>query len=38
MTIDPVNGCQFWYTNQYYDVSSSTNWKTAIGAFHLCRR
>jgi len=38
MTIDPVDGCQFWYTNEYYEVSASTSWKTAIGAFHLCRR
>ncbi len=36
MTIDPVGGCQFWYTNEYYDVSASTSWKTAIGAFHIC--
>ncbi len=33
MTIDPRNGCRFWYTNEYYDVSSLSNWKTAIGVF-----
>ena len=36
MTIDPLDGCQFWYTNEYYQTSSASTWKTAIGAFHLC--
>ena len=38
MTVDPVGGCQFWYTNEYYNVSSGSDWKTAIGAFHLCKK
>jgi hypothetical protein len=33
MSVDPVGGCQFWYTNEYYDVSSGSDWKTAVGAF-----
>ena len=33
MSVDPVTGCQFWYTNEYYPVSSATTWKTTIGAF-----
>lgn len=33
MAIDPKGGCQFWYTNEYYDVSSGSDWKTAVGAF-----
>jgi hypothetical protein len=33
MTVDPTTGCQFWYTNEYYRATSSTNWSTVIGAF-----
>jgi hypothetical protein len=33
MSVDPVTGCQFWYTNEYYPVSSATTWRTIIGAF-----
>jgi len=33
MSVDPVGGCQFWYTNEYYDVNSGSDWKTAVGAF-----
>jgi hypothetical protein len=35
MSVDPVTGCQFWYTNEYYSPSSGSNWKTAIGAFTM---
>lgn len=33
MTVDPTTGCQFWYTNEYYNPSSDSDWKTAVGAF-----
>lgn len=33
MSIDPANDCTFWYTNEYYPASTSTTWKTRIGAF-----
>jgi hypothetical protein len=33
MSVDPATDCQFWYTNEYYNPSSATNWKTRIGAF-----
>lgn len=33
MAVDPQGGCQFWYTNEYYDVNSGSDWKTAVGAF-----
>jgi hypothetical protein len=33
MTVDPVGGCQFWYTNEYYRTMSPTEWHTRIGAF-----
>jgi len=32
MSIDPVDDCTFWYTNEYYDTNGG-NWKTRIGAF-----
>lgn len=31
MNIDPIDGCTFWYTNNY--VASSNNWQTRIARF-----
>lgn len=33
LTIDPVDDCTFWYTNEYYATTSSFNWRTRIGNF-----
>jgi hypothetical protein len=33
MSVDPEDGCQFWYTNEYYSTDSAVNWKTRVGAF-----
>ncbi len=33
MTIDPVDDCTFWYTNQYLKATGSFNWSTRIGSF-----
>ncbi len=33
LTVDPVDDCTFWYTNEYYSTTSSFNWKTRIGSF-----
>jgi hypothetical protein len=33
MAVDPVGGCQFWYTNEFYPVSGGSNWQTEVGAF-----
>ncbi len=33
MTIDPVDDCTFWYTQEYYATNSSFNWRTRIGNF-----
>ncbi len=33
MTVDPVDDCTFWYTQEYYDSTSSYNWRTRIGNF-----
>jgi N-acetylneuraminic acid mutarotase len=33
MTVDPVDDCTFWYTQEYYETTSSFNWRTRIGNF-----
>jgi hypothetical protein len=33
MTVDPVDDCTFWYTNEYYSTTSEFNWRTRIGSF-----
>ena len=33
MTVDPVDDCTFWYTQEYYETTSSFNWRTRVGNF-----
>ena len=33
MTVDPVDDCTFWYTNEYIPSNGTFNWKTRIGSF-----
>lgn len=33
MSVDPVDDCTFWYTNEYYQSTSSVGWSTRIGTF-----
>ncbi len=33
LTIDPVDDCTFWYTQEYYSTTGSFNWRTRIGNF-----
>jgi hypothetical protein len=33
MTVDPVDDCTFWYTNEYLKASGSFNWSTRIASF-----
>jgi len=33
MSIDPVDDCTFWYTNQYYKADSLENWSTRVVSF-----
>lgn len=33
MTVDPADDCTFWYTNEYYSVSSLRSWRTRIASF-----
>jgi len=35
MAIDPVDDRTFWYTTEYYDTTSSFNWRTRIGNFRF---
>lgn len=36
MTVDPRDGCTFWYTNQYQPAGAGTfNWKTRIASFRF---
>ena len=35
MTVDPVDDCTFWYTQEYYDTVSAFNWRTRIGSFRV---
>jgi hypothetical protein len=33
MSVDPVDDCTFWYTQEYYSTTSSFNWRTRIVNF-----
>ena len=33
MAVDPVDGCTFWYTQQYYGATSALGWQTRVGLF-----
>jgi len=37
LTVDPVDGCTFWLTNEYYalDAPSGDSWRTRIGSFRF---
>jgi hypothetical protein len=37
MTVDPVDGCTFWYVNEYFPVNQTSflNWHTRIANFKL---
>ena len=40
LTVDPVDDCTFWYTQEYYSTLPTTNvtpWKTRIGSFKFGR-
>jgi hypothetical protein len=39
MSLDPVDDCTFWYTQEYYATSGRFNWATRIGSFKFdsCR-
>ena len=33
MTVDPIDDCTFWFTNEYIPANGSFNWKTRIASF-----
>ncbi len=33
MSVDPVDDCTFWYTNEYLQTSGTFNWSTRIATF-----
>jgi subtilisin-like proprotein convertase family protein len=33
MSVDPADECTFWYTQEYYNATSSAIWNTRIGKF-----
>ena len=35
LTVDPTDDTTFYYTNEYYDSTSSFNWRTRIGSFKI---
>ena len=35
LVVDPVDDCTFWYTQEYYAVTSESGWQTRIGSFSL---
>ena len=35
MSVDPVDDCTFWYTQEYYPTTSSAGWHTRVGSFRF---
>src|SRR4051795_9365479 len=35
MSVDPSDGCTFWYTNEYIPANGTFNWATRIGSFQF---
>ncbi|MEO8286116.1 MAG: hypothetical protein ABI670_06735 [Chloroflexota bacterium] len=36
LTVDPIDDCTFWYTNEYYPAGATQyNWRTRIGSFQF---
>jgi hypothetical protein len=35
MSVDPRDGCTFWYTQMAYSTTSSMNWRTQIATFRF---
>ena len=33
MSVDPLDDCTFWYTQEYYQTNSSSGWLTRISSF-----
>lgn len=35
ISVDPVDDCTFWYTNQFLATDGTFNWQTRVGTFKL---
>jgi len=35
LSVDPVDDCTFWYTQEYYATTGSAPWQTRVGSFKL---
>jgi hypothetical protein len=35
MTVDPTDGCTFWYTHEYLETDGARVWKTRNASFTL---
>lgn len=35
LTVDPIDDCTFWYTQEYGSSNGSFNWKTRIASFRF---
>ena len=33
MSVDPVDGCTFWYSNEYIPTNGAFNWATQLSSF-----
>ena len=33
MDVDPVDGCTFWYTTEYYSNTTTAGWRTRVASF-----
>jgi hypothetical protein len=33
MSVDPLDDCTFWYTQEYYTETTDRTWRTRVGAF-----
>ena len=35
LSVDPVDDCTFWYTQEYYAAFTGTGWTTRVGSFRF---
>lgn len=35
MSVDPIDACTFWYTQEYYELIGTAPWQTRIASFKL---
>lgn len=35
LSVDPVDGCTFWFTSEYLQTTGASPWRTRIGSFQL---